>query len=94
MCDLIFSESLSWGPNEIAAFLQVTTNDTTIDLTTFNFVYQAVSPKIMRLTISPKGYTFIYNVTFKFKTKTLDPANYDFAANKYRFRDSCYDLSA
>jgi hypothetical protein len=48
----------------------------------------------MRLTLSPKGYTFIYNVTFNFKTKPLINNQYDFAANMYRFSDGNYDVSA
>lgn len=47
----------------------------------------------MRLTLSPKGYTFIYNVTFNFKTISLDPSNYHLAANGYRFSDANYDVS-
>ena len=48
----------------------------------------------MRLTLSPKGYTFIYNVTFNFKTMSLTNGSYDFAANMYRFSDTCYDIPA
>lgn len=85
---------MSWGPTEIASFLTVTTDDATIDLNTFNFVYQAVTPRIMRLTLSPKSYTFIYNVTFTFKTITLNPANYNYAANGYRFSDANYGVQS
>ena len=46
----------------------------------------------MRLRLSPKGYTFICNVTFTFKTIALDPANYHYAANGYRFRDTNYEV--
>ena len=46
----------------------------------------------MRLRLSPKGYTFIYNVTFKFKTITYDTSNHHFATNGYRFRDANYDV--
>lgn len=48
----------------------------------------------MRLTLSPKGYIFIYNVTFNFKTMSLTNGQYDFAANMYRFSDLNYDVSA
>jgi len=94
VCDLTFSEDLSWGPAEIQNFLSVSVDDPLISLDNFNFVYEAVSPRIMRLTLSPKGYTFIYNVTFNFKTKTLTNGQYDFAANMYRFSDLNYDVSA
>lgn len=63
-------------------------------MNTFNYVYEAVTPKIMRLTLSPKGYTFIYNVTFTFKTINLDPVNYHHAANGYRFSDTNYGVQA
>ena len=46
----------------------------------------------MRLRLSPKGYAFIYNITFKFKTITYDPSNHHYAANGYRFRDTNYDV--
>jgi hypothetical protein len=46
----------------------------------------------MRLRLSPKGFTFIYNVTFKFKTIALDPNNLHYAANGYRFRDTNYEV--
>lgn len=88
-----FTQPLSWGPLEISKFIEVTTNDTTIDLKSFNFVYEVVSPKIMRLRLSPKGFTFIYNVTFKFKTITFDSNNHHYAANGYRFRDTNYDVA-
>lgn len=48
----------------------------------------------MRLTLSPKGYTFIYNVTFTFKTIALNPDQYNYAANGYRFSDGNYGVQA
>ena len=94
VCDLTFSEDLNWGPAEIQRFLSVNVDDPLISLENFNFVYEVVSPRIMRLTLSPKGYTFIYNVTFNFKTMTLNNSQYDFAANMYRFSDLNYDVNA
>ena len=71
VCDLAFTQDLSWGPAEIERFLQVTVNDPLISIDSFNLVYEAVAPNLMRLTLSPKGYAFIYNATFNFKTIPL-----------------------
>ena len=85
---------MSWGPAEIQRFLQVSVDDPLININSFNLVYEAVSPTVMRLTLSPKGYAFIYNATFKFKTIPLQNGSYDYAANMYRFSDFNYDVSA
>jgi hypothetical protein len=91
---LTFTQGLSWGPAEIQRFLQVSVDDPLINIDNFNLVYEAVSPTVMRLTLSPKGYAFIYNATFKFKTIPLQNGSYDYAANMYRFSDFNYDVSA
>lgn len=93
VCDLTFSQDLNWGPAEIERFLSVSVDDPIVNLANFNFVYEAVSPRIMRLTLTPKGYIFIYNVTFNFHTIPLMNNNYDFAANNYRFSDLNYNVN-
>ena len=94
VCDLTFTQDLNWTTADIQRFLSVSVDDPLISLDNFNFVYEAISPRIMRLTLSPKGYTFIYNVTFNFKTMSLINNQYDYAANMYRFSDGNYDVSA
>jgi hypothetical protein len=47
---------------------------------------------IMRITLTPKTYIFIYNVTFTFTTKTLN-GTYNFATNGYRFSDTDYSVT-
>ena len=94
VCDLTFTQDLNWTTADIQRFLSVSVDDPLISLDNFNFVYEAISPRIMRLTLSPKGYTFIYNVTFNFKTMSLINNQYDYAATMYRFSDGNYDVSA
>jgi hypothetical protein len=90
---LTFTEALSWDPDDIRNFIIITTDDPLVLLSAFNIVCTPLTTRIMRLTISPKGYTFIYNVTFTFKTIALDPLNYHYATNRYRFSDSNYGVS-
>lgn len=84
---------MSWGPSDIQRFLQVSVDDPLINIDSFNLFYTVVAPNIMRLTLSPKGYAFIYNSTFNFKTIALENGNYDYAANMYRFSDGNYNVS-
>ena len=93
VCDLTFSQDLSWGPSDIQRFLQVIVDDPLINIDSFNLVYTVVAPNIMRLTLSPKGYAFIYNSTFNFKTIALKNGNYDYSVLMHRFSDFNYDVS-
>ena len=55
------------------AFVTISENDPFIDLATnFNIIYTVVSPSLYRITLEPKGYIFIYNVTFSFITRPFN----------------------
>ncbi len=61
-------------------------------MSNFIITYEAVTPRKMRINLTPKGYIFIYNVTFNFTTKTFTGIH-DYAANGYRFSEANYAVS-
>jgi len=92
VCDLTFTQNLTWGPTEIQSFISISIDDPLLTLSSFDIVYEVFAPRKMRISLTPKNYIFIYNVTFTFTTKTFS-GTYDYAANDYKFSDSVYSVS-
>jgi hypothetical protein len=88
--DLTFSEDLSWGESDIESFTTIQVDDDKIDISYFNVVYTVLSARHYRISLQPKGYIFLYNVTFTFNTISF-PGTYHHATNNYPFKDSTYD---
>ena len=92
ICDLTFQQDLNWNSTDIQNFITITIVDPLITLANFDITYVAVTPKIMRIILSPKGYIFIYNASFTFET----PANngtFHKATNGYPFSINNYVVS-
>jgi len=48
----------------MGTFQTVTTDSTLITMDMFNISYVQTGPKSYRIILAPKGYIFLYNVTF------------------------------
>jgi hypothetical protein len=67
--DLIFTEGLNWTTADVQAFVLMSEDDPLIDIPLhMDVTYSIVSPKIYRIELTPKGYIFIYNSNFTFKS--------------------------
>ncbi len=92
ICDLTFQKDLNWNSTDIQNFIAITIVDPLITLTYFDITYTVVSPNIMRITLSPKGYIFIYNASFTFQTVAYN-GTFHKATNGYPFSINNYAVS-
>ena len=63
-----------------------------LTLASFDITYTPVTPKIMRINLSPKGYIFIYNASFIFQTAAYN-GTFHKAINGYPFSIDNYVVS-
>lgn len=86
---MTFQYALNWTATDIQSFVTISVVDPLITLSSFNIDYIVVSPTIMRIALTPKGYIFIYNATFTFTTISNNGTKHK-AANGYPFSDTTY----
>ena len=92
VCDLIFPQALNWTATDVQNFISISVVDPLITISSFDVTYTVVTPTVMRITLTPKGYIFIYNATFTFTTMPFNGTLHK-AINGYPFADVNYATS-
>ncbi len=92
LIDVNFTEAINWDSFQMEEFLpvdQITFSEQVVTSEMFTFTYANVSTSAFRVTMQPKGYIFLYNVTIGFKTRSEPSPNLK-AANFREFNPSVY----
>jgi hypothetical protein len=69
--DMGFTEDLDFSTFPMETFQTITFSSDLYTLDMFNFVYKEINSSAYRISIEPKGYMFLYNITIDVTTMEL-----------------------